>query len=68
MNLKLILFVRLCMCVLSVSWYVPDETWQSVEVAHNMVYNTGKKTVVFFPLSLLKHLKPAVFGVAILFY
>jgi len=41
MNLKLILFVRLCMCVLSVSWYVPDETWQSVEVAHNMVYNTG---------------------------
>ena len=45
MNLKLILFVRLCMCVLSVSWYVPDETWQSVEVAHNMVYNTGKKSV-----------------------
>ena len=45
MNFKLILFVRVCMGLLGVSWYVPDETWQSVEVAHKTVYNTGKETV-----------------------
>jgi phosphatidylinositol glycan class B len=36
-----ILFVRVCMSVLSWSWYVPDETWQSTEVAHHTVYGTG---------------------------
>ena len=33
--------VRVLMGVLSESWYVPDETWQSVEVAHRLVFGTG---------------------------
>ena len=31
---------RLVWAVLSRSQYVPDETWQSVEVAHRMVWGT----------------------------
>ena len=30
--------------VLSQSWYVPDETWQSVEVAHRVVWAQGHLT------------------------
>lgn len=30
--------------VLSQTWYVPDETWQSVEVAHKLVWGTGYLT------------------------
>ena len=44
MNFKLILFVRVCMSLLSNSWYVPDETWQSVEVAHKSLYKRGYLT------------------------
>ena len=40
-----ILFVRICMSILSLTWYVPDETWQSVEVAHNTVFGTGRKQI-----------------------
>jgi len=29
---------------LSRTWYVPDETWQSVEVAHRVVWGTGHLT------------------------
>ena len=35
---------RLLWAVLSTSYYVPDETWQSVEVAHRMVWGTGHLT------------------------
>ena len=41
-----ILFVRICMSILSLTWYVPDETWQSVEVAHNTVFGTGTKQII----------------------
>lgn len=42
--LMFLLFVRVLMALLSQSWYVPDETWQSVEVAHHLVFGTGYKT------------------------
>ena len=35
---------RLLWSVLSQSWYVPDETWQSVEVSHNIVWGRGHLT------------------------
>jgi hypothetical protein len=34
----LFLSIRTLMALLSISWYVPDETWQSVEVAHGLVW------------------------------
>ena len=30
--------------ILSQSWYVPDETWQSVEIAHKLVWGQGFST------------------------
>ena len=65
MNFKLILFVRVCMGLLGVSWYVPDETWQSVEVAHNTVYNTGKETVTTTAFFHMGHILPSVFCIYI---
>lgn len=35
---------RLLWAVLSQTWYVPDETWQSVEVAHRTVWGRGNLT------------------------
>ena len=35
---------RLLWAVLSQTWYVPDETWQSVEVAHRTVWGRGHLT------------------------
>lgn len=35
---------RLVWAVLSQTWYVPDETWQSVEVAHRSVWGRGQLT------------------------
>ena len=32
---------RTVWAVVSESWYVPDETWQSVEVAHRAVWGRG---------------------------
>jgi len=43
-ELLLLLTVRLGMGLLSWTWYVPDETWQSVEVAHRLVYGRGELT------------------------
>jgi len=40
----IVIAVRLLMAFLSQSWYVPDETWQSVEVAHHLVFHTGVTT------------------------
>ena len=35
---------RAVWAVLSQTWYVPDETWQSVEVAHRVVWGRGVLT------------------------
>ena len=35
---------RLLWAVMSQTWYVPDETWQSVEVAHRTVWGRGNLT------------------------
>ena len=44
---KMLLYLvtwRLVWAVLSQTWYVPDETWQSVEVAHRSVWGRGQLT------------------------
>lgn len=38
------LAVRLTSVFFVQTWYVPDEYWQSLEVAHNMVFGYGHKT------------------------
>lgn len=38
------LFLRLAMAVLSRTYHVPDETWQSAEVAHGLVFGNGYLT------------------------
>ncbi len=42
----LFLSIRTLMAFLSSSWYVPDETWQSVEISHGIVWGPerGYKT------------------------
>lgn len=42
--LKILICWRLLWALLSQSWYVPDETWQSVEVAHKMAFGQGLLT------------------------
>lgn len=36
--------LRLLMACLSQTWHVPDETWQSVEIAHRLVFGYGYQT------------------------
>ncbi|XP_043777083.1 GPI mannosyltransferase 3 isoform X4 [Cervus elaphus] len=46
-NIYLILFIialRICNCFLVQTSFVPDEYWQSLEVAHHMVFNYGYLT------------------------
>ena len=40
----LFLTVRVSMAFLSVGYFVPDEMWQSVEVAHKLVFGRGYMT------------------------
>jgi len=44
MLLAVLIVWRCVWAVLSQTWYVPDETWQSVEVAHKMVWGRGVLT------------------------
>ncbi|XP_015392934.1 GPI mannosyltransferase 3 isoform X2 [Panthera tigris] len=46
-NIYLVLFtiaLRICNCFLVQTSFVPDEYWQSLEVAHHMVFNYGYLT------------------------
>ena len=38
------LLLRVSFALLSRTWHVPDETWQSVEIAHGLVFGYGYKT------------------------
>lgn len=40
-TLVCIILIRIIFGLVSSSWYVPDETWQSVEVSHRLVFGTG---------------------------
>lgn len=40
------LIIRLLNIFLNQTWFVPDEYWQSQEVAHNLVY--GLKLIIFY--------------------
>ena len=42
--LKYLILWRWVWACLSQTWYVPDETWQSVEVAHRVVWGRGGLT------------------------
>ena len=45
MTLLLVIVIwKLLWALLSNTWYVPDETWQSVEVAHQRVWDRGHLT------------------------
>lgn len=41
---SVILFVRLLSVFLVQTWYVPDEYWQTLEVAHNQAFGYGALT------------------------
>ena len=43
-NLKFFLILRTSLALLSYSWHNADETWQSVEVAHKIVFGRGYLT------------------------
>jgi phosphatidylinositol glycan class B len=52
--------LRLAMAALSISWHVPDETWQSVEVAHDLVFGFGYRTWEWRE-AIRSHLHPLLF-------
>eukprot|EP00088_Acartia_fossae_P046005 TRINITY_DN4962_c0_g1_i19.p1 TRINITY_DN4962_c0_g1~~TRINITY_DN4962_c0_g1_i19.p1 ORF type:complete len:521 (-),score=46.20 TRINITY_DN4962_c0_g1_i19:135-1697(-) len=62
----LVVCVRVLMGVLSESWYVPDETWQSVEVAHRLVFGTGYKTWEW-SVGIRSSLHPLMFALPLAF-
>ncbi|XP_069695158.1 GPI mannosyltransferase 3-like isoform X1 [Periplaneta americana] len=41
---QVFVFIRLCTVWLVQTWFVPDEYWQSVEVAHKLVFGYGHLT------------------------
>lgn len=58
----LILFVRISSVFLVKTWYVPDEYWQSLEVAHNKVFGYGALTWEW-QKGIRSYLYPGVFAV-----
>lgn len=55
-------FVRVLMAFLSWGYFVPDETWQSVEVAHKLVFGNGHLTWEW-EHGLRSYLHPALFAI-----
>ena len=62
---KIFFLIRIFMACISVGSFVPDETWQSVEVAHNMVFGQGYLTWEWKE-GIRSYLHPCLY--AILFY
>jgi len=54
-------FIRVLMAFLSWGYFVPDETWQSVEVAHKQVFGYGHLTWEW-EYGLRSYLHPAMFA------
>ncbi|KDR22580.1 GPI mannosyltransferase 3 [Zootermopsis nevadensis] len=42
--LSFFMSIRLCMVYIVQTWFVPDEYWQTVEVAHKIVFGYGHET------------------------
>ena len=57
----LFLSVRTLMALLSVSFYVPDETWQSVEIAHGLVWPGKSYKTWEWDHGLRSYLHPVLF-------
>lgn len=55
-------FIRVLMAFLSWGYFVPDETWQSVEVAHKLVFGNGHLTWEW-EHGLRSYLHPALFAI-----
>lgn len=66
MNFKTFLLVRSFMALISWGYFVPDETWQSVEVAHKLVFNHGYQTWEWNQ-ALRSYLHPIIFAVPMKF-
>ena len=59
--LLLFLMIRTFMALISISWYVPDETWQSVEVAHGIVWSGKAFKTWEWDHGLRSYLHPLLF-------
>ncbi len=58
----LFLSIRTLMALLSGSWYVPDETWQSVEIAHGIVWGPDRAYKTWeWDHGLRSYLHPLIF-------
>jgi phosphatidylinositol glycan class B len=53
--------VRVLMAFLSTSWYVPDETWQSVEISHGIVWPGKSFKTWEWQYGLRSYLHPLLF-------
>jgi phosphatidylinositol glycan class B len=59
---KYFLVLRMAMAFVSWGSFVPDETWQSVEVAHKMVFGSGYLTWEWIQ-GIRSYLHPLIFAV-----
>ncbi|XP_076825189.1 GPI alpha-1,2-mannosyltransferase 3-like [Clavelina lepadiformis] len=59
--LAILLILRSVNMMLVRTWFVPDEYWQSLEVAHNMVYNYGYLTWEW-KVGIRSYLHPLLFS------
>uniref|UniRef100_A0A1I8C133 Mannosyltransferase n=1 Tax=Meloidogyne hapla TaxID=6305 RepID=A0A1I8C133_MELHA len=60
--LEIVVF-RLCCCFFSNTWFVPDEYFQSVEVAYHMVYGKGHLAWEWLPeWALRSPLHPLIYA------
>ena len=59
---KTFLSVRCLMAFVSWGYFVPDETWQSVEIAHKLVFNQGYLTWEW-EYGLRSYLHPIIFAI-----
>ena len=57
----LFLSIRIAMAVISLTWYVPDETWQSVEIAHGLVWKDRAFKTWEWEHGLRSYLHPLLF-------
>lgn len=60
--LLIILFVRILSVFVVKTWYVPDEYWQSLEVAHKLVFGFGELTWEW-QKGIRSYLYPGVFAI-----
>lgn len=60
----LFLTLRVFMALVSVSYFVPDETWQSVEISHKLVFQSGFQTWEW-QAAIRSYLHPFIFSIGL---